>query len=670
MQTQFIKSKEIQQIGSNRLTEVLAEQPGLQLVPQINGLGTGIQLHGLNADYTLIMMDGEPVVGRMTGTLELGRISMQGIKKIEVVKGPTSSLYGSEALGGVINLISSRPVEKELKFSARGSSLSQYYASALWNHVAKKYQFSLQADAFSHSGLDNEPELYGKTISPFQNATLRGKLIIPLKHESEFSLTARAFIEKQNSQHQVVQFTDSIQVYGAAYVKEFAVYPQYMKKWKFGTDLFIRCYTTQYQTETELFQNKDNQIYYQDQFTQQYLKPELQSSCRYFKQQVWTAGTGSILENVNTSRYGDANIRSQNTYYAFIQHDWNLFSRLNIVSGLRYDLNTVYGSQLNPKLSSIYRFNPNLSLKASFGRGFKSPDFRQLYLNFRNNAAGYSVFGTEVVVDQLNILEKQGLIKERYMSDLLIQSLDPESSFAWQAGIDYKHPALGSFAIHAYRNDLKGLIETKIVALTTAQQYIYSYSNIKRAFTQGIEFNYNKDLNPQFHLQLNYHFLLAKDKDVLDKIKNKQLYGRDPVSKESYLIHSNEYFGLAERSRHSGSIKINYESLQKKWDASVRYILRGQYGSAATAGAVGGTTIPSSDRNGNQVIDNYDEFVSSYGLLHLSLAHSFNNGLRIQGNVENLFNQRDLVNIPTLTGRAFIVNIQYQLKLKSKLQIN
>ncbi|HOJ90321.1 MAG TPA: Plug domain-containing protein, partial [Saprospiraceae bacterium] len=65
-----ISAKEIHALGSSRLQDVLLEQVGINIVPQINGLGNGLQLQGLNPDYTLILIDGEPVVGKYTGSLE------------------------------------------------------------------------------------------------------------------------------------------------------------------------------------------------------------------------------------------------------------------------------------------------------------------------------------------------------------------------------------------------------------------------------------------------------------------------------------------------------------------------------------------------------------------------------------------------------------------------
>ena len=112
----IISQKNIQQAGSLRLKDILQEQPGLFLT---SGFGVGVQMQGLNPDYTLILIDGEPLTGRTSGVLDLNRVTTGNIKKIEIVKGPSSSLYGSEALAGVINIITDKSYEKKLNIAAR-----------------------------------------------------------------------------------------------------------------------------------------------------------------------------------------------------------------------------------------------------------------------------------------------------------------------------------------------------------------------------------------------------------------------------------------------------------------------------------------------------------------------------------------------------------------------
>ena len=101
---QIITSEEIKSSGFSRLNEIINEQTGLVTTPTFGG-GEGIQLQGIDSDYILILINGLPLIGRVAGDFNLSRISLHSIKKIEIIKGASSSLYGSDALGGVIYII-------------------------------------------------------------------------------------------------------------------------------------------------------------------------------------------------------------------------------------------------------------------------------------------------------------------------------------------------------------------------------------------------------------------------------------------------------------------------------------------------------------------------------------------------------------------------------------
>src|SRR5690606_16370102 len=101
---------EIQARGSLRLSDLLAEQPGLAVVAGLGG--EGLQVQGFDADYTLVLIDGEPVVGRTAGTLDLDRFAVTGVERVEIVRGPLSARYGADALAGVVNLITRRPGQR------------------------------------------------------------------------------------------------------------------------------------------------------------------------------------------------------------------------------------------------------------------------------------------------------------------------------------------------------------------------------------------------------------------------------------------------------------------------------------------------------------------------------------------------------------------------------
>ena len=102
-----LNNEEIILSGYSTLNEIITEQIGMTTV-QMYGGGKSIQLQGLDSDYVLILIDGLPITGRIAGDLDLSRISLNDVEKIEIIKGGSSSLYGSEAMAGVVNVITKK----------------------------------------------------------------------------------------------------------------------------------------------------------------------------------------------------------------------------------------------------------------------------------------------------------------------------------------------------------------------------------------------------------------------------------------------------------------------------------------------------------------------------------------------------------------------------------
>ena len=125
MNASIIKKEEIEKTNATRLSDIINEELGLITVSDFGG-AEGIQMQGLDSEYTLILIDNQPLVGRLAGTLDLNRISVGNVKQIEIVRGPSSSLYGNNAFAGVVNIITcllyTSPSPRDLSTSRMPSS--------------------------------------------------------------------------------------------------------------------------------------------------------------------------------------------------------------------------------------------------------------------------------------------------------------------------------------------------------------------------------------------------------------------------------------------------------------------------------------------------------------------------------------------------------------------
>lgn len=664
MPVTLIPKANIRTMGSLRLTDVLTEQTGLVVVPQVNGQGNGIQLQGFNPDYTLIMIDGEPFVGRFTGSLELSRIAVGNIKKIEIVKGPSSSLYGSEALAGVINIITERPSGKKLGFYSRYGSNNTLDVNADASVANDKCGFYVFANRYSTDGYDLSPNSKGQTVSPFSSYTYTSKFNYKITPKTELLISGRLFAQTQDNWFEVKENGENVMTSGPSQVRDWNLNPVLTHRFTNNVKSTMRLYATRYNTETNLNLQPANTPYYHDTFNQFFIRPEFNSEIYFNAKHISTVGAGFIKESVATTRYNDSKRRYQQTEYVFMQHEWQPTENFNVIGGLRFDKNSIYGSQLSPKLSMRWVINSKITLKGSVGVGFKAPDFRQLYYNFTNMAAGgYSVLGSEVVREILATLEAQGQIGSYTLDPNEIGKLKAERSRSINIGGTWKISNLLSLDFNVFRNKVNNLIDSRIVAVTMGAQNIYSYKNINRAFTQGVELNTSYRIDEKWNLSLGYQLLYAKDIKVVDNIKKGNVFGRDPETLATYRLKCWEYFGLYNRSRNTGNAKIFYEDRKLGWFGSLRVIYRGRYGAGDMMGNLQGESIPSSDRNSNSIQDVYDNFVKGYALINFSIGKTIKN-FRLQGGVDNIFNYTEPVFIPNLPGRLAYVSLAYTWQKK------
>jgi outer membrane receptor for ferrienterochelin and colicins len=114
--TEVISKKRIEQTGARNLGEVLQGQLGVDVVPFFGG--SRVRMLGMDSQYVLFLVDSERIAGRLDNAVDLTRFKTQNIERIEIVKGSSSALYGADAMGGVINMIT-RETEKDQEYNLR-----------------------------------------------------------------------------------------------------------------------------------------------------------------------------------------------------------------------------------------------------------------------------------------------------------------------------------------------------------------------------------------------------------------------------------------------------------------------------------------------------------------------------------------------------------------------
>lgn len=362
------------------------------------------------------------------------------------------------------------------------------------------------------------------------------------------------------------------------------------------------------------------------------------------------AGLGVQLEQANSTRYDSFTRKKENSVrYAFTQWEVKLGEKWISVIGTRFDHHTLFSAALTPKWALRYQPNQRLSFKGSIGRGFKAPDFRQLFLNFTNAAAGgYSVFGANQAIDVINKLNQLGQIAELKPDFSKLSQLRPEFSTGYNLDVNYSFTASLRAQLSFFRNDINSLIDVRQVATRIDGAQLFSYLNVNRAFTQGGELGVQWQLKKAWSLSFGYQYLQTADKEERDRIFQQKEYIRD-LSGFTRVMNSKEYVGLPNRSKHQAQLKLTYEPTADRF-VNLRALYRSRW------------TIANS--NGNMVHDNQDEFAQGFVQVNLSAGLPINSHLVFQVGIDNLLNYQDLFYQPNLQPRTVFLLARVRIPSK------
>ncbi|MEY3538958.1 MAG: hypothetical protein RL188_375 [Bacteroidota bacterium] len=639
----IINAKTIQQNGALRLTDILKEQTGLNLT---SGFGAGVQLQGLNPDYTIILINGEPLVGRTAGVLDLNRIALGNIKKIEIVKGPSSSLYGSEAMAGVINIITDAAFGAPLSMGIRYGTYNTLDANLDTKLSTQKIQYQGFYNLYQTDGYSIRPNSNSRVTTPIDRYATTQQLKINLTNKTSLVFNTR--FTKEQIQNEIAVSNNGVTIYsiGKEDIKDANLSASLNHRFSNQLKTSIRAYATTYDAIQNLL--TINGLPYRDVLNHNFKRIENQTDWDLHKNLQAVFGVGAVWEGVKSSRYDSEKVRKQNDIqYAFTQWEWKPINKFTFIGGLRFDRNSQFASALSPKVSMLYKLNAKHQFKLSIGQGFKAPDFRQLFLDFTNAAAGsYSVFGSAQAQQVIARLDALGQIGNLFPSYYQLKALKPEYSngvhFTW----DWKVNAKTNLSTQYFRNDIKNLIESQQVGTYISGAQIYSYLNIGRAFTTGFEVEGQHQLNEKWTLSGGYQYLVTGDKDQIAEIKAGTVYTKNSQG-YSRLMQLNEYVGLPNTSKHKVQFKVNYNS-PKGYYLNARAIYRSRW-------AV-------NNNNGNEVFDNGDVFASGYLVFNTAAGKAFKNGLSVQAGIDNVSNYIDAANLPNLPGRTMFLSLKYQIQ--------
>lgn len=455
--------------GARNLAEALEALPGLRVIPDVTG-AVQVQLRGFNSDHVLVLVDGQRVAGRKNGALDLGRLGVERIERIEVVKGPASALYGADALAGVINIITRAParrIEGDLRVSygaAPGSDISDLSAETfegaarvggragniVWQGVGgyrRRGAFDLTPDTPGSTGSDFE-DVDGELSGSYAGDAWRVRLRL------EGSTRGLEAVESgpplPSGQRAIFDREQRISTVGVHLRPEFDVGNGHM-----ATDVSWSLYDERFERD----QRGPNPR------TLETLADSVSQVTIQLSQTLWEAhqvlaGLEAFHQLVDATRFPGFDDRFR--VAGFLQDEWTLLPQLSVLGGVRVDVDDQFGTFPTPRISLRYAPWDILILRASWGLGFKAPLPRDLGILFENPGAGYRVEGNP--------------------------DLDPERTSTFNVSAHFQPLRRLSFHVEVFHSDITNLIvPLPGVEAAPGEPLLFTYGNVAASRIRGVE---------------------------------------------------------------------------------------------------------------------------------------------------------------------------------------
>jgi len=481
-----IKRKEIKQKGAENVLDIIRGTSGITL----QGVGTGgrkaITLRGMGSKHTLLLVDGKRIPATNDAIApntdyQFDWIPTDNIERIEIVRGPMSVLYGADALGGVINIITRKP-NKELQGNIK---LTSRLANGDFNNdgdghdlelnlsgsANDKLQFSLSAQQARRESLESK-------LKPQQSA-IEGRKKQQLSLGLDWQPRDGHNIELDMTKGQEDRWFDTQTRSKKLYQSQYDVErDQVSLGWKGSigkTNSSLRAY----QSSIDIVNSATNGV--RATSPQKLTESALEGNISFPVGQKQFITTGfehrtEKLKNANL-KTGEEDVTLQSLY---LQDEIDLAENLLFTLGARLDDHEIFGNETSPRASLVWNTTDNLILKASFGHGFRAPNIKQVSPDY--------VFALGTIKISGN------------------PALKPETNNAFELGANY---STDKYNIDAaiFDNKVKNLIDL------TGPITDRTYKNISEARLKGFELSSKVSLTKALNLKTSYQYLDAKDND-------------------------------------------------------------------------------------------------------------------------------------------------------------
>lgn len=479
----MISNTQIKDRASTNLAEALDNQLSLR-VEQNGTLGSSIRMQGLSGEQVKILVDGVPVIGRVNGNIDLDQINLQTTDHIEIIEGPMSVIYGSDAIGGVINLIS-RENNKD-RFTAAVNayyeSIGKYNANFYTSYHFKKHTatFSASRNFFGGAALPGDPPR-AETWKPYLQYNLDGSYIYTSENQrikfssSYFSEDYRILgaprldldtsLSKNGTYYLKYIATDAVNL-----TTRFTNSLDYTLSMEKNTFNFLGAYST-FQRILNTYNNDLSDL---EKTMKNVAGQDTQKESLAMVRATWSNTAidhlqvlgGTDLNFDHAEDITDFGIKDISDLAAFLNLQYSPLDFLSLQPGIRVMRNSRFAAPFVYSFNVKYTADNRLSIRASYARGFRAPSLTELFFSFTE--LDHDVHGNP--------------------------NLKPELSNNLNLSLNYKivsDRSLENFSLSGFLNQLKNKIDYLTDPNNPLKATLINLPiDLYRNFGTNLEFNY------------------------------------------------------------------------------------------------------------------------------------------------------------------------------------
>jgi len=487
-----ITRERLEQSKKATVIEALQEVLGVSIIQNgPPGAAASVFLRGANSEHTLILMDGvelnDPI--SPSRSFDLAHLTLDNIERIEILRGPQSTLYGSDALGGVVNIISKKGQGKpKFSLSSVAGSYGTIITSAGINGSTERMHYSLGTSYFRSDGFSSASANYegNEEKDGYRNLSLWGRLGFRLFDNLDVDLILRTLntqIDIDNGGGAQGDDPNNVQDYNALFIKTQIRNLMLNNSWELKLGLSLVDYDRQHENPADEAHLLDSENGF---FKSKLFKIDWQNNLFLHETNTFTLGIDYQQEQ-GESEYNSDGIwgpfssifpsRRAHVTGFYLQDQIRLANRFFATLGLRLDDHSQFGSAVTYRLAPAFFIEATQTkFRATYGTAFKSPSLYQLYAP-----------GT-------------------FLGPIGNAELNPEKSIGWDIGVEQQ--LLGGKALLAvtyFYNDYKDLINF---------DFLQGYMNIGKAESKGTEILIQARPFDDMSFNATYTKTKAKDKDT------------------------------------------------------------------------------------------------------------------------------------------------------------